>query len=170
MKGLSADQHKIREILNTGGIPCSVYRDWDFEYLSVPVTVDALHNRTVSARFGLISDGVPILTELPKGSYLCVRIPDFYLFWDDLNKFPHILQEANAIARTLTHRDAYMEFFIDYVHCDTIFFRMEVPLGENESLEHAVPDVYHQLTAIAAAVYAFLEKLPADDDEEADQV
>ena len=169
MKELSADQHKIKEILESRGISCSVLTDYDFRYLSVPVTVDTLRNRTVSARFGLITNGVPVVTDLPKGNYLCVRVPYFYLFWEDLNRFPHVLREANSIARSLLTRSAYPDFFIDYVHCDTIFFRMEVPLDEKEELETVVPDVFYQLSVIAAAVYNFLENLSAEDDEEADQ-
>ena len=56
---------------------------------------------------------------------------------------------------------------MDYVYSDTIFFRMDVPLGENEELETAVPDIFHQLTVICTAVYDFLRNFSdeADDQE-----
>ena len=169
MSGLPPNQQKLKEIFDSQSIPVVVCEDWNEEYLSVPIIADAVNHQTVSARFGFVMDGQPVLTDLPRGRYLCVRIPSFYLWWDDLNNFSHILQEANSIAYSLMQRDAYLDFFIDFVYCDTIFFRMDVPLKENEEIDDATLNVFDQLNFIVKSVYSYLKKYDDEYDEEASQ-
>ena len=157
MNGLPPNVQQLKEIFEAQGISAFVGKEWNQEYLSVPITVDERKKRTVSARFGCL-EGQPVLTELPCGRYVCVRIPHFYQWWDDLNRFGEVLRQANEIAYSLLRRDAHPDFFVDYVDCDVIFFKMDVLLKENETYDEAVLDVLNQLSVIARAVYSYLEK------------
>lgn len=168
MKGLSPSEQSFKDIFDAQAIPAMVCTDeWGEAYLSVPVTVD--DQTTRSARFGLIEDGQPVLTELPRSRYLCIRVPRFYQWWESLYSYPDVLQEANAIANSLMQRDAYPDFYISYTDNDIICFALNIPLGEQESLHDAAMDAYHQLSAIAKAVYAYLKKYDEDYDEDEEE-
>lgn len=156
MHSLSTAQQKLKAVLEACGLPVALRQEWDTEYLSVPIVVDPEQNRQLSARFTLIEDGQPALTDLPRGRYLCICIPNFYGWWDDLNRFPQVLLKANNIAYSLRQRKARSDFFISYTENDRISFSLDVPLAAGEDLNCAVPALHREATAIAAGVYAYL--------------
>lgn len=173
MNGLTPDQQRIKESLESRGISVFVGKEWNQLYLSVPLTAGKEKNHTISARFSFV-DGQPALSELPRKRYICVRIPRFYHWQDDLSGYKDLLRKANSVAYSLMNRDVYLDFFIDYIDFDIIFFRMDVPLKENEEIGDAVTDVFYQLGAMVQAVYSFFEHYDVQeeawyDDDETDE-
>lgn len=65
MHSLSTAQQKLKAVLEACGLPVALRQEWDTEYLAVPIVVDPEQNRQLSARFALIEDGQPALTDLP---------------------------------------------------------------------------------------------------------
>ena len=159
MSPLQPNLQKLKEMFRIHGIPSEIRKDyWNEEQLTVPIMVDDTKNEIKYPYFGLIIDGQPILTALPVGRYLTVRIPKFYTWWEDLNQFPEVLQNANAIACDLCRRDVYVDFFINYVDYDVISFAMNAPVKKEENIEDALPVIFDQLCEILKSVYFYLRK------------
>ena len=150
---------ELKEIFHRNGIPAEFRRDyWGQLQLAVPITVDPRRNIRRSAVFGMITEGQPILTELPAGRYLTVRVPGFYSWWEDLLRFPKVLQTANGIAHRMSRRELYPDFFRDYGNPEVISFAMNVPLKEEETVGEVLPEAFGQLCEIMKAVYGYLRK------------
>lgn len=166
MSQLQSNLQKLKEMFHMHGIPAEISKNyWNEEQLTVPIVVDDIKNEIKYPYFGLIIGGQPILTALPVGRYLTVRIPRFYTWWEDLNQFPEVLQKATTIAYELCRRNVYLDFFIDYVDCDVISFAMNAPLKEKENIADALPVIFDQLCEILKAVYSYLRRYDAEYEE-----
>jgi len=141
------------------GFSTRIGEEYGNHYLVTSVPLNGKKVNALAVRFSYLSGPLNVHTlfgqiTLPPRRYLCIRIPYFYQWRDDLNAFPEIREKANGTLCRDFDREAFSDFYVSYSDCDTLSLRMDIPLETGETVETATPDIMARLIPVLRSVYS----------------